>query len=66
MIDEAKIFYLLEKTKYKAFSISNIQEILLKAKQNAINPISEFTQCLNLEDVATLLNTDSKNKKLMK
>ncbi len=65
MIDEKKINSLLENQK-ESSSILKIQEILSKAKQNAIKASNEFTQGLDLEDVATLLNVDSKDEKIMK
>ncbi len=64
MIDETKIHSLLEKTKKAAASQDRIDEILSKAKEKATKPSSEFEQNLTLEDVATLLNIDSKNDML--
>ena len=65
MIDENKLHLLIEKTKNRSTSDLEIEEILQKAKQAALKPSSEFTQTITLEDVATLLNVDSKNEKLM-
>lgn len=62
MIDEKKIHGLLEKTKKDALSFSKIQEILFRAKQNAKDYKNSFPR---LEDIATLLNADSKNEKIM-
>jgi len=65
MINENKIKSYLEKQKKESFSFFKIQEILLKAKQNAIKATNEFSQSLALEDVAALLNVDSRNEKIM-
>ncbi|NGX33033.1 MAG: 2-iminoacetate synthase [Candidatus Anoxychlamydiales bacterium] len=65
MIDENKLHLLIEKTKNRSTSDLEIEEILNKAKRSALKPSSEFTQTITLEDVATLLNVDSKNEKLM-
>jgi len=66
MINEAKIHKLLESTKKDALSTAKIEEILAKAKENAIRPSSEFSQGLSLEDASILLNVDSTNEKIMK
>jgi len=65
MIDEKKLHSLIEKTKSKSISDIEIEKILNKAKKAALKPSSEFVQTITLEDVATLLNVDSENEKLM-
>jgi len=65
MIDENKLHSLIEKTKNSSTSEARIEDILSKAKDAALKPSSEFIQTITLEDVATLLNVDSKNEELM-
>ena len=65
MIDEEKIHSLIQRTKKDAKSLTKIEDILAKAKQNAIKPSSEYSQGLSLEDAAILLNVDSEDEKIM-
>eukprot|EP01156_Anaeramoeba_ignava_P017961 Anaeramoba_ignava/a90451_107.p1 GENE.a90451_107~~a90451_107.p1 ORF type:complete len:532 (+),score=141.80 a90451_107:144-1739(+) len=71
IIQEDKIFEALEKTKKKAKDKYVIKEILEKAKDHALlknikeDLKDEFVQGLTLEETATLLNMDTKNKDLL-
>jgi [FeFe] hydrogenase H-cluster radical SAM maturase HydG len=66
MIDEDKIFKVIENTKKRAQSKKEIEEILIKAKKSVtdFSSNSEYVQGLSIEDASTLLNVDSKNKDL--
>jgi len=68
IIREKEIFEALENTKEDAKNPEIIKKILKRAKDRALlkNIVagSEFVQGLNIEETATLLNMDSKNKEL--
>ncbi|MBI5346827.1 MAG: [FeFe] hydrogenase H-cluster radical SAM maturase HydG [Chlamydiae bacterium] len=67
MFDENEIYSLIEKGKKKSGSITEVKQILAKAKKQALcfSTSSEYVQGLSEEETAVLLNLDSSNLELM-